>query len=176
MPRVPSFDRREAAPMPVHRCQNSRIRRPASSVGRVRVSGRTSVPGAGRRVWLGLLPGVEQALRVERLLDRGVEPVRLGAPLALELAAFQPADAVLAADRPAEADREVEQVVAGRVGAALLGWILGREQERGVDVAVARVAERERDDAVALADLERLARDVTQAVEWYGDVLAVGAP
>src|SRR5215208_7309585 len=124
---------------------------------------------------LGLLPRVEQALRIESLLDRGVQPVRLRPPLALQLAALQPPDPVLAADRAAEADREVEQVVAGRVGAALLVGVLGREQERGVDVAVARVAERERDHAVALADLERLARDVAQAVERDCDVLAVGA-
>ena len=41
-----------------------------------------------------------------------------------------------------------------------------------MDVAVARVAERERRDVVALADLERLARDVAQPVERHGDVLA----
>ena len=44
-----------------------------------------------------------------------------------------------------------------------------------MDVAVAGVTERERGHAVALADRERLARDVAQSVERYGDVLAEGA-
>src|SRR3954453_15107711 len=175
MPRVPPFDRREAAPMPVHGVKTLGFGAPRQVPGafefRVAPPGQAPIGGFG----LGLLPGVEQALRVERLLDRRVEPIRLGAPLPLELAALQPADAVLAADRAAEADREVEQVVARRVGAALLVGIVGREEERGVDVAVARVAERERDHAVALADLECLARDVPEAVERDGDVLAVGA-
>src|SRR3954447_4736339 len=65
----PQRSRADAGP----RCQNSRIRRPASSAGafefRVAPSGQALMGGFG----LGLLPGVEQALRVERLLDRRVE-------------------------------------------------------------------------------------------------------
>src|SRR4051794_9704272 len=79
---------------------------------------------------------------------------------------------MLAGDRPAEAERQFEQVVAGRVGTLLLGRIVRGEEERRVDVAVPCVAERERGDAVARADLQRLARHLAQPVERYRDVLA----
>src|SRR5205085_2040226 len=135
-------------------------------------SSASSTPSAERATRLALLPGVEQPLRVEGLLDARVELVGVGAPLALELAALQPAEAVLAADRAAEADREVEQLVAGVVGAPLLVGVVVREEERGVDVAVACVAEREADHVVALADRDRFARDVAEPVERDRDVLA----
>ena len=93
---------------------------------------------------LALLAGVQQVLRVEGLLDPVVQVVARRAELVLELAALQPADAVLAADRAAEAQRELEQLVARVVGALLLVEVVGREEERRVDVAVACVAERER--------------------------------
>jgi len=95
--------------------------------------------------------------------------------LMLELPALQPADAVLAADRAAEPQREAEQLVARVVGALFLVEVVGREEERRVDVAVTRMTERQCDHVVALANLDRLARDVAQLVERHGDVLAVGA-
>ena len=121
------------------------------------------------------LPGFKQVLRVERLLHPQVQVVAGRAELVLELAALQPADAVLAGDRAAEPQRELEQLVTRVVGALLLVEVLRREEERGVDVAVAGVTERQCRHVVARADLERLARDVAQPVERDGDVLAVGA-
>src|SRR6478752_6079922 len=104
---------------------------------------------------LALLAGVEQVLRIEGLLQPRVQVVAGGAELSCELAALQPTDAVLAGHRPAESQRELEQVVAGCVGAPLLIRVVGGEEERRVDVSVARVPEGERRNAVALADLER---------------------
>ena len=124
---------------------------------------------------LALLAGVQQVLRVEGLLHPQVQVVAGRSELVLELAALQPADAVLAGDRAAEAQRELEQLVARVVGALFLVEVLRREEERRVDVAVAGVTERERGDVVPLADLERLARDVAQPVERDCDVLAVRA-
>ena len=118
------------------------------------------------------LARVEQALRVEGLLQPQVQVVARRAELVLELAALQPADPVLARDRAAEAQGELEQLVTGSVGAALLIGVVGREEERRVDVAVARVPERQRRHVVPGADLERLARDIAQPVERHGDVLA----
>src|SRR5690242_387453 len=104
-----------------------------------------------------------------------MQVVALRAELMLELAALQPADAVLAADRAPEPQRELEQLVARRVRAALLVGVVGREEERRMDVAVTRMAERQARDAVADRDLERLARDVAKTVERHRDVLAVRA-
>src|SRR5947207_6940760 len=89
-----------------------------------------------------LLAGVQEVLRVEGLLDPVVQVVACRAELRLELAALQPADAVLAADRSAEAQRELEQVAACVVGAPRFVEVVGREEECRVDVAVARVTER----------------------------------
>ena len=60
------------------------------------------------------------------------------------------------------------------IGASLLVRVVGREEEGRVDVAVTRMSEPERRDAVALADLERFACHLAQPVEGYGDVLAEG--
>src|SRR5205807_820766 len=58
-----------------------------------------------------LLPRVEQPLGIERPLDRLVHGDRLGSPLALERAALDQPDAVLARDRAAERAGECEQVL-----------------------------------------------------------------
>src|SRR4051794_35269290 len=92
-----------------------------------RCDDRLSGDGGSSGPPLALLPGVQETLRVERLLDARVQLVRVGAPLALELAALQPPDAVLAADRAAEADREVEQLVARVVRALRLVRVVVRE-------------------------------------------------
>src|SRR4051812_35216634 len=121
-----------------------------------------------------LLAGVEQVLRVEGLLQPRVQVVARRAELALELAALQPADPVFAGNRAAQAEGELEELVASRIRASLFVGIVRREEKRRMDVPVARVAERERRDPVALADLERLARHLPEAVERHGDVLAEG--
>ena len=86
-----------------------------------------------------------------------MQVVGLRSELMLELPALQPADPVLAADRAAELQSELEQLVARRIGAALLVGLVGREEERRVDVAVAGVAEGKPGDVVATRDLELLA-------------------
>src|SRR5204863_4343043 len=90
---------------------------------------------------LTLLAGIQEPLRVERLLQAQVQVVRVRTELVLELAALQPADAVLAGHRAAEPERELEQLVARRVGPRLLPGLVGSEEERRVDVAVSGVAE-----------------------------------
>ena len=54
-----------------------------------------------------------------------MQVVGLRAELMLELAALQPADPVLAADRAAELQRELEQLVTRRVSAALWSRVRG---------------------------------------------------
>src|SRR6185436_12801336 len=96
-----------------------------------------------------LLPRVEQVLRVEETLDLLVQLERARAPLARELAAFEDAESVLARDRAAEPDGEVEEILDRELGARELVRLLGIDEEGRVQVAVARVPERERDQVVA---------------------------
>src|SRR5258708_29975218 len=171
--------------VPWTRCCARRPKRRVSSIRGFSVKRTSQPPNDGEedfarktgpsRPGLTLLAGVQQVLRVEGPLDPVVQVVARWAELVLELAALQPADAVLAADRAAEAQRELEQLVARVVGALLFVEIVGREEERGVDVAVARMPKRQRGDIVPLADRERLARNVAELVERHRDVLAIGA-
>src|SRR3954462_14201908 len=124
---------------------------------------------------LALLARVQQVLRVERLLQPRMQVVADGTELPLELSALQPADSVLPGDGSAEMERELEELVAGGISAPLLVGVVGREEEGRVDVAVARVSERERGNAMALTDLERLTRHLAQTVERHGNVLAEGS-
>src|SRR4051812_44905788 len=74
---------------------------------------------------------VQQALGVERVLDRAHGGDLAGAPPALQPARLGDAHAVLGADRPAAVERERED---GVVGAVV------RSEEIDVHVAVAQVA------------------------------------
>jgi hypothetical protein len=58
-----------------------------------------------------LLSRVHQPLGVERALNRLVQLERTRRPLTLELSSLRVADAVLARDRAAETDGELEQVL-----------------------------------------------------------------
>ena len=71
-----------------------------------------------------MLPGVEEALRVEDSLDLGVKLERARRPLLLQLAPLQPAEAVLPGDGATEAGREDEQLCGRDVGSSELVLVL----------------------------------------------------
>src|SRR4051794_16921227 len=104
---------------------------------------------------------VEQALRVERGLDPGIERTRV--------AALEAADPVLAAHGPAQLDGHGEHVLRGPLGHMSL---LGRDQERRVDVAVAGVAPGARLEAVRLAYLWQALQRLREPLDRHGHVLA----
>ena len=99
---------------------------------------------------LAFLPGFSRPLGSNAGLDRPVQRDRRRAPLALELAALDEPEPVLAGDAAAEPHREVEQLLGRRLGARPLRLVAGIDQERGVEVAVARVAPAARREAVPL--------------------------
>src|SRR3712207_9078945 len=73
----------------------------------------TTLFRSARALW-HLLSGVQQALRVERLLDRQVQVDGAGRPLLLQLAVLEDPEAVLAGDGAAEADRHREELLGDR--------------------------------------------------------------
>src|SRR4051794_13645814 len=92
-----------------------------------------------------LLSRVQEVLRVEEALDLLVQVERARAPLARELAALQDAEAVFPADRAAELYGQVEEILDREQRSLELLGLLGIDEERRVEVAVAGVAEREAD-------------------------------
>src|SRR5512141_18860 len=85
------------------------------------------------------LAGIEQRLRIERGLHSEEALELAGAELHAHLRQLLDADAVLAGDRAADLDAELQDRGAERLGA--LGLALGDrvEQDQGMQVAVARV-------------------------------------
>src|SRR5579871_2091319 len=104
-----------------------------------------SAPSCGRSC---LLARVEQVARVERGLDRRLQAGDDRPPVALEPAALEPADAVLAADRAGE----VAELGGRGAGRALRLLVAGADEEVGVDVAVPGVAPAAGLEAMAGAD------------------------
>src|SRR5207248_2605741 len=109
---------------------------------------------------LALLARVEESLRVEDLLQLTMQNERLRVELLLQCSTLQPADPVLAGERAVQAEDEVVELRGCRTHSRGLVLVLRRVQEGDVDVPVAGVAERERDEVVALAEHDRLFGDV----------------
>src|SRR5688500_18394017 len=85
------------------------------------------------------LARVEESLGVECSLDLGVERQRARRPLPRELAAFHPADAVLAGDRATQARSQSEHFLSRAACARQLDFVPWIDEERGVEIAVTRV-------------------------------------
>src|SRR5438105_11665239 len=90
----------------------------------------------GRLKRRDLLAGVEEALRVERPLDPGVQVERGLRPLTRELAALGPADAVLPRDRASKPDGKLEEVLRGSLGPLELCFAVRFHEEGRMQVAV----------------------------------------
>src|SRR3954468_5635856 len=118
-----------------------------------------------------LLARIEQALGVQRVLDGPVDPHGGRVPLAREPPALEHPDAVLAGDRPARVQSEGEELLHRRLGPGQLLAVAGVEQERGVQVAVARMPPRARLQAMAFAERHDSGDRLGEAVERHGDVL-----
>src|SRR5687767_2309520 len=101
-----------------------------------------------------------------------MELERAGPQLAGEPVPLDEADAVLAGDRPAEPERELEQLLGHARRQRELSLVLDVEQEGRVEVAVARVAPGAARQAEPATDLERLLDRLGEPVERHGDVLA----
>src|SRR5215213_7737130 len=119
----------------------------------------------------GLLAGVHEVLRVDCLLDRAMQPQRRVVPLLPEVTGLDEAEAVLARDRAAHLRGGREQLGGGGARALQLGWVARVDEERRVQVAVARMAPAAGLQAMAGADLQHGFDRVAEAVEWHDDVL-----
>src|SRR5205085_175769 len=119
-----------------------------------------------------LLPRIQEILRVERTLDGGVQLRALRAELFAQPLRLHRADAVLAGDRASEAQREREQLFGCARRELRVVLAVAGEQERRVQVSVARVSPRRRRQAETRADRERLLDRFREPVERNGDVLA----
>ena len=115
-------------------------------------------------------------MRVEGALDGVVEVERRGLPLAGQLAALDPADAVLAADRATERHRQREQLLRRGLRALSACASPRLDQERRVEVAVPGVAPAAGLETVAAADLDDRRDRLPQPLERNDDVLAELAP
>src|ERR1044072_8801075 len=77
------------------------------------------------------LAGVEDSCGVQCSFDGAVQGKDVGADLGGEAGAFQESDAVFAADRAAEGDGGVDDVVEGCLGPAAGVVVVGRYDEEG---------------------------------------------
>src|SRR5204862_2152217 len=107
------------------------------------------------------LAGVEDALRVERVLHRAHRGDGDGVAALGEVPALHAPDAVLAGDRAAQARRDVEDRLDGGTERGLAADRVGVvEQDVDVDVPVAGVAVGDLADAEARGDLADAAEEV----------------
>ena len=99
-----------------------------------------------------------------------VQSQRGGVPLQTEVAALDPADAMLSRDRPTEADRQLEQLIAGLVRPLDRGAVAAVKQKARVQIAVAGMTPAARVQSVAPADLDGADDRLGEPVEWYRHV------
>ncbi len=78
---------------------------------------------------------------------------------------------MLAGDRSAQLDRQLEQLLDRDLDASQLVRVVRVDEERRVEIAVACVAERDPDQAVAAADVDGRVHCLLDAVERHDDVL-----
>src|SRR5687768_18474172 len=87
------------------------------------------------------LAGVEDPGRVEGTLDGGVEGQDVGSDLGGEAGLLEQADAVFAADGPAEGDGGGDDVVEGGLRPEAAVVVTGGDDEEGMEVAVSGVGD-----------------------------------
>ena len=119
------------------------------------------------------LPGLSRSLGSSAALGH-VHPRPCRPQLALQPAAFYPADAVLAGHGAAQSQREPAQLVGAAVCALQLLRISGHQQKTPVHVAVAGMTQAARGKTVARADAHHSGDDVAKAIGRDGDICSTG--
>src|SRR5690606_5891710 len=116
------------------------------------------------------LAGVQQPARIEDRLQLPLHRDQIRGLLEVQIRRLDEADAVLAAERPAEGHRGAEQLLDRTLDLGLLRGIVPEEVD--VEVAVARVPVGQGDDLVALRALAHVTQQLAQAAPRHDHVLA----